>query len=130
MQEQTLNPGLTKTVSQHAACCEVKLRKENIPSFPPSFKITPESLNMLNCIKRLWGDEDGMILSSEVVLVGTILVIGSIAGLSSLQYAVTNELNDTARAYDSYTVSDDDYGGDNYAIHDSEGRREVVCDGY
>ena len=49
-----------------------------------------------------------MILSSEVVLVGTILVIGSITGLSSLQYAVTHELNDTARAYDSYNVSDDD----------------------
>jgi hypothetical protein len=76
---------------------------------------------MLNCIKRLWGDEDGMILSSEVVLVGTILVIGSIAGLSSLQYAVTHELNDTARAYDSYNVSDDDYSyndsDDDYAIH-------------
>ena len=85
---------------------------------------------MLNCIKRLWGDEDGMILSSEVVLVGTILVIGSIAGLSSLQYAVTHELNDTARAYDSYNVSDDDYNGNDYAIHDSEGRREVACDGY
>jgi len=76
---------------------------------------------MLNCIKRLWGDEDGMILSSEVVLVGTILVIGSITGLSSLQYAVTHELNDTARAYDSYNVSDDDYSynvsDDDYAIH-------------
>jgi hypothetical protein len=76
---------------------------------------------MLNCIKRLWSDEDGMILSSEVVLVGTILVIGSIAGLSSLQYAVTHELNDTARAYDSYNVSDDDYSynvsNDDYPIH-------------
>jgi hypothetical protein len=76
---------------------------------------------MLNCIKRLGSDEDGMILSSEVVLVGTILVIGSIAGLSSLQHAVTHELNDTARAYDSYNVSDDDYSynvsNDDYPIH-------------
>jgi len=69
---------------------------------------------MLNCIKRLWGDEDGMILSCEVVLVGTILVIGSIAWLSSLQYAVTHELNDKARAYDSHNISDDDYAVHGY----------------
>jgi len=85
---------------------------------------------MLRCIQRLWSDEGGMILSSEVVLVGTILVIGAIAGLTSLQYAVTHELNDTARAYDAYHPSDyDDYGND-YAIYDSEGRQEVACDGY
>jgi len=86
---------------------------------------------MRHLIQTLWNDEGGMILSSEVVLVGTILVIGAIAGLTSLQYAVTHELNDTARAYDSYNSSDyDDSYGQDYAIHDSEGRREVACDGY
>jgi len=86
---------------------------------------------MPNCLKSLWNDEGGMILSSEVVLVGTILVLGAIAGLTSLQYAVTHELNDTARAYDSYSNSgyDDGYN-DDYAVHDSEAHREVVCDGY
>lgn len=84
---------------------------------------------MIACFKRLWSDEDGMILSSEVVLVGTILVIGAIAGLTSLQYAVTHELNDTARAYDSYHSDYNDYHGD-YAVYDSEGRQEVACDGY
>ncbi len=86
---------------------------------------------MQHLIQSLWNDEGGMILSSEVVLVGTILVIGAIAGLTSLQYAVTHELNDTARAYDAYNASgfDDGYEQD-YAMHDSEGRREVACDGY
>lgn len=84
---------------------------------------------MIACFKRLWSDEDGMILSSEVVLVGTILVIGAIAGLTSLQYAVTHELNDTARAYDSYHSDYNDHQGD-YAVYDSEGRQEVACDGY
>lgn len=86
---------------------------------------------MRSCFKRLWSDEGGMILSSEVVLVGTILVIGAIAGLTSLQYAVTNELNDTARAYDAYNASGDDYSsGNDYAIFDSAGRREVACDAF
>ena len=86
---------------------------------------------MRDWIKRLWKDEGGMILSSEVVLVGTILVIGSIAGLTSLQYAVTSELNDTARAYDSYSSSDYDNGLNNdYTLYDSEGRREVAGGGY
>jgi len=86
---------------------------------------------MQRCFRRLWNDEGGMILSSEVVLVGTILVIGAIAGLTSLQYAVTHELNDTARAYDAYNPSGDNNSSDNdYAVFDSEGRREVACDAF
>ena len=85
---------------------------------------------MLRCFKSLWSDEGGMILSSEVVLVGTILVIGAIAGLTSVQYAVTSELNDTARAYDAYHSPGYDSSDYNYAIYDSEGRQEVACDGY
>lgn len=86
---------------------------------------------MRSIIQQLWNDDGGMILSSEVVLVGTILVIGAIAGLTSLQYAVTHELNDTARAYDAYNSSE--YDGDSgydYAVYDSTGRREVACDGW
>ncbi len=86
---------------------------------------------MQRCFRRLWSDEGGMILYSEVVLVGTIWVIGAIARLTSLQYAVTNELNDTARAYDAYHASGDDYSsGDDYAVFDSESRREVACDAW
>ncbi len=87
---------------------------------------------MIHCFKRLWSDEGGMILSSEVVLIGTILVIGSIAGLTSLQHAVTHELNDTARAYDAYHSDDDawdDYGDDDDDVYDSYGG-EIAGDGY
>lgn len=37
---------------------------------------------MYQLLKQLLKDQRGMILSSEVVLIGTILVLGSIVGLS------------------------------------------------
>jgi Flp pilus assembly pilin Flp len=47
---------------------------------------------------RLWNDETGAILSLEIVLVGTILGIGIITGLSSLRDAVITELADVGAA--------------------------------
>lgn len=42
----------------------------------------------------LWNDESGAILSAELVLLTTILVLGMIVGLSEVQSAVVFELND------------------------------------
>ena len=47
---------------------------------------------------RLWNDESGAILSAELVLIMTILVIGLIVGMSELQDAIVNELNDVGEA--------------------------------
>ena len=49
-------------------------------------------------MKKLWNDECGAIISSELVLLVTILVIGMIVGLKALQQAVVNELGDVAAA--------------------------------
>lgn len=49
-------------------------------------------------LKQLWNDEAGALLSAEVVLLGTILVIGIIAGLTSLRDAVVTELADVGGA--------------------------------
>lgn len=46
----------------------------------------------------LWKDDAGFIVSAELVLVATILVIGLIVGLSEVQHAVVSELNDVADA--------------------------------
>ena len=43
-------------------------------------------------------DEAGFIVSAELVLVATLLVIGMIVGLSEVQHAVVQELNDVADA--------------------------------
>ena len=50
-------------------------------------------------LKTLWNDESGVILSAEIVLVGTILVLGMIVGLVALQSAIVAELGDLATAF-------------------------------
>jgi hypothetical protein len=56
-------------------------------------------------IKALWNDEAGVILSAELVLVGTILVVGMIVGLVELQCSVVDELNDLGEAIGSVNQS-------------------------
>lgn len=49
-------------------------------------------------LKQLWNDECGVIISAELVLVATILVIGMITGLASLRDAVVTEMADVGQA--------------------------------
>ncbi len=53
---------------------------------------------MLNLLKALRQDEHGVILSTEIVIVGSLLVIGLITGLACLQKSVNGELQDLAGA--------------------------------
>ena len=48
-------------------------------------------MNILNALKN---DENGFVVSAELVLVGTILVLGMIVGLTELSYGVNEELED------------------------------------
>jgi Flp pilus assembly pilin Flp len=50
-------------------------------------------------LKSLWNDEAGVILSAELVLIATILVLGMVVGLVELQAAVVGELGDLASAF-------------------------------
>ena len=56
-------------------------------------------------LKTLWNDESGVILSAEIVLVGTILVLGMIVGLVELQCAVVGELSDLSSAFGNFNQS-------------------------
>ncbi len=49
-------------------------------------------------LRALWSDEAGFIVSSELVLIATLLVIGLVVGLSEVQHAVVAELNDVGDA--------------------------------
>ncbi len=49
-------------------------------------------------LKQLFCDESGAVISAELVLVLTILVIGVIVGLSEVAVAVNTELNDVSNA--------------------------------
>jgi hypothetical protein len=49
-------------------------------------------------LKQLWNDEAGFIISAELVLVATLLVIGLIVGMSEVQHAINGELCDVGEA--------------------------------
>ena len=56
-------------------------------------------------LRKFWNDESGFIVSSELILIATIMVIGLIAGMVEIQYAVVGELNDISEAIGSLNQS-------------------------
>jgi hypothetical protein len=52
----------------------------------------------MNLINTLKNDENGFVVSAELVLVGTILVLGMIVGLTELSFNVNQELEDVGSA--------------------------------
>ena len=59
----------------------------------------------MNLFRKLWSDDAGFIVSAELVLVATILVIGMIVGLTSLRNQVVQELVDVGQAIGSMSQS-------------------------
>ena len=57
-----------------------------------------KEMSRTNLFAKLWQDDAGVILTAEIVLVATILVIGMIVGLVELQCAVVGELSDLGDA--------------------------------
>ena len=60
---------------------------------------------MKRLLKCLWQDEHGVILSTEIVIVGSVLVVGLITGMANLQQAVNGEMEDLAGAIGSLNQS-------------------------
>ncbi len=58
-----------------------------------------------NLFAKLWNDETGFIVSLELILVATILVIGLIAGLTAVRDAVVSELSDAAQSIQAINQS-------------------------
>ncbi|MEE3220547.1 MAG: hypothetical protein VB853_03370 [Pirellulales bacterium] len=55
--------------------------------------------------KQLWVDEAGVVVSAELILIATILVIGMIVGLVTVRDQVVQELGDVALAIASVNQS-------------------------
>ena len=49
-------------------------------------------------LNRLWNDQAGFVVSTELILIATFLVIGMIVGLASVRDQVVQELADVAAA--------------------------------
>lgn len=54
---------------------------------------------MKNLWQKLLADETGVVLSSEIALVGTVGVLGMVVGLEAVTSSVNSELNDLASAF-------------------------------
>jgi len=52
----------------------------------------------MRTLQRLWHDQRGFVISTELVLIAVLLVIGLIAGLTTLRDQVVQELGDLAAA--------------------------------
>src|SRR5437016_5622957 len=65
---------------------------------------------MRSLMLKLWNDDRGALLATEWVFVSTILVVGLVAGLKSVQQSVNAELADLADAIGSLSQSYS-YGG-------------------
>lgn len=50
----------------------------------------------MRLLQELWNDEWGLVLSAEAVTIGTVGVLGSIVGLSTVGHAVNDELKEMA----------------------------------
>lgn len=54
---------------------------------------------ILRYAKRLWAEDDGFIISAELVLIATILVLALVVGLSVVRDSISAELVDVANAF-------------------------------
>ncbi len=54
---------------------------------------------MLRLFKQLLDDEQGMVITSELILISTIVTLAMVVGLTEVSHAVTNELIDVANGY-------------------------------
>jgi Flp pilus assembly pilin Flp len=54
---------------------------------------------MKSMLKKFWNDEAGFVVTVEMILVATVLVIGLVSGLTLLRDAILGELSDTAASF-------------------------------
>jgi Flp pilus assembly pilin Flp len=60
---------------------------------------------MRHLMLKLWRDDQGALIATEWVFIATILVIGLVTGLKSVQQALNNELEEIAGAIGALSQS-------------------------
>jgi Flp pilus assembly pilin Flp len=60
---------------------------------------------MTTLFTRLMNDENGFLVSAELVLIATIAILGIVVGLSEVASSVNNELEDVASAFGAMNQS-------------------------
>lgn len=59
----------------------------------------------MSLFHRLWNDEAGFVVSAELVLIATVLVIGLLVGLATVRDNIVMELADVADAFSEIVQS-------------------------
>ncbi len=62
---------------------------------------------MLNQLKILWRDQNGFVVTLEMILIATITGLGLIVGLTMVRDAVVAELSDLAQSIESLDLFGD-----------------------
>jgi len=83
---------------------------------------------MKSSIIRLWTEETGAIVSAEIMLIATILVLGVIVGLKSVRDSVVTELADVAQAIANVNQSYCYSGVTGHAAHSGGGQFQDESD--
>ena len=60
---------------------------------------------MLKLLTHLYNDDAGFIVSAELILISTIVVLGCMVGLSEVSHGINEELEDVGSAFGSVNQS-------------------------
>ena len=60
----------------------------------------------LSAARSFWHDQEGFIITIEIILIATIVGIGSIVGLTTLRNAINSELADVSEAIQAMEFGD------------------------
>ena len=60
---------------------------------------------MLKLLTNLYNDDAGFIVSAELILISTIVVLGCMVGLSEVSHGINEELEDVGSAFGSVNQS-------------------------
>ncbi len=95
---------------------------------------------MTNLLTNLYNDEAGFIISAELILISTIVVVGLIVGLSEVAHGVNQELEDVGSAfghvnqsfkYTGFTGAKGKHVGSRFIdfTDECDGQFDINCDG-
>lgn len=60
---------------------------------------------MKNAMKALWADDNGFVVSTELMIIATVLVIGLIVGIAHIRNQLVQELSDVGTAISNFDQS-------------------------
>ncbi len=79
----------------------------------------------MKLLTRLWADEAGFVVSSELVLIATVMVIGLLVGMTTVRDQVVQELADVA---DAVSEIDQSYSYSSVIGHTSSTAGSIFTD--